>query len=279
MTDQQERLPADATTPDPDFVTRVMASVATGPGPSAPRSFAGALRARSGTEASAAVAVAWHLAVRARSVPTVVRVQGFALVLAVALVAGAGVTFAATAAYRVAAPIVVAVTDRVLDDERVIPVAAPTASPRPVEPTPEPPEAVTPPEHGSDYDDADRPRGAIGTLPDDDAGAAVDPTSPTDDDADEGDHRTDDDDEGDGDDADRGGGDDDDADESDSGDEAIDEDDADGSEVGDDGEAGEDDGADDASDEPDGSPAPDEADDDPDDAGDTPDEPDEPDGD
>ena len=116
----------DLTMP-PEFLGRVMDSVASSPPPSAARSFIDGARDRSVHDAVAALLVAAHLAIRGR-VPAVVRVQALALVTVVALLTGAGATLAGTTAVHIAAPIL-GLDGSAWRDASTIPTAMPARPP------------------------------------------------------------------------------------------------------------------------------------------------------
>lgn len=118
--------PAPVSPAGSDFVDRVMSRVASGPSPSAPRSFLTAARERSLQDVRGSLAVAWHLALRSR-VPAVVRVQALSLVVVVALSVGAASVAASAAAYRVASPLVASVIAWDTPDERSLPATTPVA--------------------------------------------------------------------------------------------------------------------------------------------------------
>ena len=125
------------------FVGRVMAVVEEAPIPSAPRSFMAAARERSWRNALDAVRVATHVALRGRRIPTVIRVQASALVVAVLVGVGASAAFAGVAAYRFTAPILQSADGDVTQDVRDVPTPEPTIAATP-DPSTTPPPQTSP---------------------------------------------------------------------------------------------------------------------------------------
>ena len=135
---------SDAPTPDaevssllpPGFTNEVMKAIGCAPRPSPVRSFGSAIRDRSVSEASGALAVAWRIVRLSTTMPVMVRAQALALVVLVAgSILGGGV-LAGVVAYQTVGPIVQAISEPVEDRARTVHEDAPT---------PQPPAAVEPP--------------------------------------------------------------------------------------------------------------------------------------